>query len=193
MKLLVLGGTKNLGGHVVESALRDGHDVTLFNRGRTNPSLFSTVRQLTGERADPAVLATGEWDGVIDMSGFLVADVRRSAELLRDHIDARDLATFLLHLTVNRLPGPYNAVGPTTTMSALAAAWRSAVPDPPPINWTPAEDRFHLPTDGSNDGTFQLDNTQALATGLNLRPDETIARDYVAWIRAGNTPPPPPH
>ncbi|WP_344180143.1 hypothetical protein [Kribbella lupini] len=33
MRLLVLGGTKNLGRHVVEAALRDGHQVTLFNRG----------------------------------------------------------------------------------------------------------------------------------------------------------------
>ncbi|MET9317680.1 hypothetical protein ABZX12_38150 [Kribbella sp. NPDC003505] len=37
MRLLVLGGTKNLGRHVVEAALADGHEVTLFNRGRTTP------------------------------------------------------------------------------------------------------------------------------------------------------------
>ncbi len=86
MKLLVLGGTKNLGRHVVEAALRDDHEVTLFNRGVTNPGLFPSVRRLTGERADPGVLAAGEWDGVIDMSGFLVRDVRLSAEVLRDRV-----------------------------------------------------------------------------------------------------------
>ncbi|GAB2672038.1 Rossmann-fold NAD(P)-binding domain-containing protein [Kribbella swartbergensis] len=86
MKLLVLGGTKNLGRHVVEAALRDGHDVTLFNRGVTNPALFPSVRRLTGSRSQPDALETGEWDGVIDMSGFLIHDVRRSAELLRDRV-----------------------------------------------------------------------------------------------------------
>ena len=53
MKLLVLGGTKNLGRHVVEAAVRDDHEVTLFNRGVTNPELFPSVRRLTGQRADP--------------------------------------------------------------------------------------------------------------------------------------------
>ncbi|TDU91523.1 hypothetical protein EV138_5129 [Kribbella voronezhensis] len=80
MKLLVLGGTKNLGRHVVEAALRDGHGVTLFNRGLTNPGLFPEVTHLAGDR-----------------------------------------------------------------------------------------------------------------TSLTLRPPETSARDSIAWIRAGNTPPPPPH
>ena len=40
MELLVLGGTSFAGRHVVERALADGHDVTIFNRGRTNPGLF---------------------------------------------------------------------------------------------------------------------------------------------------------
>jgi 2'-hydroxyisoflavone reductase len=109
------------------------------------------------------------------------------------YIDARDLAAFLLHLTVNRTPGPFNAVGPTRTMSDLAEAWRSAVPNPPPIDWTPTVDRFHLPHDGTNDGTFQLANTRALSAGLHLRPDTQIAHDYVTWLQAGNPPPPPPH
>jgi 2'-hydroxyisoflavone reductase len=61
------------------------------------------------------------------------------------------------------------------------------------MNWSPTTDRFHLPHDGSNDGTFQLDNTHALAAGLHLRPDAESARDYISWIQAGNTPPPPPH
>ena len=43
MKLLVLGGTKFLGRHVVEAALARGDEVTLFNRGETNPELFPEV------------------------------------------------------------------------------------------------------------------------------------------------------
>jgi uncharacterized protein YbjT (DUF2867 family) len=39
MELLVLGGTSFAGRHVVERALADGHSVTIFNRGKTNPAL----------------------------------------------------------------------------------------------------------------------------------------------------------
>jgi hypothetical protein len=84
VKLLVLGGTKNLGRHVVEAAVAAGHEVMLFNRGLTNPDLFPSVRRIVGERAAPFALASGEWDGVIDMSGFLVRDVELSASVLRD-------------------------------------------------------------------------------------------------------------
>ena len=41
------------------------------------------AQQLIGDRSGPDALETGEWDGVIDMSGFLIGDVRRTAELLR--------------------------------------------------------------------------------------------------------------
>ena len=51
MKLLVLGGTKFLGRATVEAALQRGHDVTLFNRGRTNPELFPEAEKLLGDRA----------------------------------------------------------------------------------------------------------------------------------------------
>ena len=37
MKLLILGGPKFLGRYTIEAALADNHEVTLFNRGQTNP------------------------------------------------------------------------------------------------------------------------------------------------------------
>ena len=40
MKLLILGGTLFVGRHLVDAALARGHQVTLFNRGRTEPDLF---------------------------------------------------------------------------------------------------------------------------------------------------------
>jgi 2'-hydroxyisoflavone reductase len=49
-KLLVLGSTAFLGRHVVEAALGRGHELTLFNRGRTNADLFPGVERLTGDR-----------------------------------------------------------------------------------------------------------------------------------------------
>lgn len=83
MKLLILGGTVFLGRHLVESALRDGHEVTLFNRGRHNPELFPEVEKLRGDRdGDRDALRGRSWDAVIDTSGFVPRVVRASAELL---------------------------------------------------------------------------------------------------------------
>jgi 2'-hydroxyisoflavone reductase len=85
VKLLVLGGTQFLGRAAVETALERGHEVTLFTRGQTNPELFPEAEKLRGDRAADAVPA-GEWDGVIDTSGYVPAIVRRSAEALRNSV-----------------------------------------------------------------------------------------------------------
>jgi 2'-hydroxyisoflavone reductase len=85
MRLLVLGGTTFAGRHLVELALERGHDVTLFNRGQTGPGLFPDVERVLGERAgDLAGLRGRRFDAVADMSGYLPADVERSAALLAE-------------------------------------------------------------------------------------------------------------
>jgi 2'-hydroxyisoflavone reductase len=87
MRLLVLGGTKFLGRGIVDAALASGHDVTLFNRGETNPGLYPEVESLRGDRQqDLSALANREWDAVIDPSGYFPKDVRASAELLRESV-----------------------------------------------------------------------------------------------------------
>src|SRR5262245_62772223 len=83
MKLLVLGGTKFLGRATVEAALARGHEVTLFNRGQTNPDLFPETEKLRGDREhDLAALDGRTWDAVVDPSGYLPGAVRASAEKL---------------------------------------------------------------------------------------------------------------
>jgi 2'-hydroxyisoflavone reductase len=83
VRLLFIGGTKFLGRATVEEALRRGHEVTLFNRGETNPDLFSETEKLRGDRAaDLSPLAGREWDAVIDPSGYVPHVVRASAEAL---------------------------------------------------------------------------------------------------------------
>jgi 2'-hydroxyisoflavone reductase len=87
MKLLILGGPRFLGRHVVDVALARGHRVTLFNRGRTGPELYPEVEKLRGDRAvDLSPLEGREWDAVVDTSGFLPTVVERAIEVLRDHV-----------------------------------------------------------------------------------------------------------
>jgi 2'-hydroxyisoflavone reductase len=89
MKFLLLGGTSFLGRHIAEAALAKGHDVTLFNRGRTNPHLFDETEKLTGDRdkGELEALRKGEWDAVIDTSGYTPGKVEQSASLLKGRID----------------------------------------------------------------------------------------------------------
>jgi nucleoside-diphosphate-sugar epimerase len=83
MRILVLGGTVFLGRHVAAEALRRGHEVSLFTRGRHGADLFPEATHLRGDRAgDLGALEAGEWDIVIDTSGRRAADVAASAELL---------------------------------------------------------------------------------------------------------------
>ena len=87
MTLLVLGGTKFLGRAAVGAALARGDEVTLFNRGETNPELFPEVEKLRGDRdGGLSALEGREWDAVIDPSGLVPRLVRDSAELLRGSV-----------------------------------------------------------------------------------------------------------
>lgn len=91
MRLLVLGGTVFLGRYLVERALAHGHEVTLFNRGRTNPDLFdgeTRVEKLHGDRReDLSLLAGRRWDAVFDTSGYFPQHVEASAVALSDAVD----------------------------------------------------------------------------------------------------------
>ena len=53
LKVLMLGGTGFFGPTIVETLLDRGHDVTLFNRGVTNPHLFNYLEKLRGDREAP--------------------------------------------------------------------------------------------------------------------------------------------
>lgn len=88
MKLLVLGGTLFLGRHIVEAALSRGDEVTVFNRGRTNPALFPDVERLAGDRdGDLSALGGRTWDAVVDTSARLPRWVRASAEVLAGSVE----------------------------------------------------------------------------------------------------------
>lgn len=89
LDILVLGGTGFLGPHFVDAALARGHHVSLFNRGRSNPTrfdgaAFAGVEQLRGDRkSDLSALGSNRrWDAVLDNSAYIPADVTRSASLL---------------------------------------------------------------------------------------------------------------
>lgn len=86
LSILILGGTGFIGPHMVREALRRGHRVTLFNRGRTNNKIFPDLETIKGDR-DGGLdgLAGRRWDVVVDNSGYVPRHVQDSARMLADN------------------------------------------------------------------------------------------------------------
>lgn len=77
-----------MGRHLVEVALARGDEVTLFNRGQSNPDLFPQVEELRGDRDGGLdVLRGRRWDAVVDTSGYVPRLVGQSASLLADSVE----------------------------------------------------------------------------------------------------------
>ncbi len=84
LRILVLGGTGFIGPHMVREALRRGHSVELFNRGKTNDDLFPDLVTYVGDRNNGLDDLRGpRWDVVIDNSGYVPRHVADSARLLK--------------------------------------------------------------------------------------------------------------
>ena len=91
LNILILGGTSYLGPHQIAYALKQGHKITTFTRGKTKPTihpeLFDQVEMLLGDRNDNLEALKGrKWDAVIDNSGRQVKWTTDTAELLKDNI-----------------------------------------------------------------------------------------------------------
>jgi 2'-hydroxyisoflavone reductase len=77
MKILAIGGTSFIGRHLVEAAIKNGHEVVLFNRGKTNPGVFEGVRHIQGDRrTDAHLLENEKWDAVLDTCGYSPSDLK---------------------------------------------------------------------------------------------------------------------
>jgi nucleoside-diphosphate-sugar epimerase len=91
-RVLVLGGTYFLGPAIVAALLKSGHEVTLFNRGKTNPELFPQLEKLRGDRQldreDLRVLAgRRRWDVVVDVWPSEPMMTSATASLLADRVE----------------------------------------------------------------------------------------------------------
>ncbi|MCU0304309.1 MAG: twin-arginine translocation signal domain-containing protein [Thermoanaerobaculales bacterium] len=127
LKILVLGGTGLIGPPMVERAIARGHEVTLFNRGKTNAELFPGIEKLIGDRAGDLsaladqVAAGRRWDAVVDNPVSVPRWVAALADLLTD---AADLYLYTSSMSVyadTSVPGA-DEDAPVGTISAEAEA-----------------------------------------------------------------------
>ncbi|WP_028399701.1 NAD-dependent epimerase/dehydratase family protein [Ectobacillus panaciterrae] len=120
MKILILGGTRFLGRHIAQEALRRGYAVTLFNRGNNN-EVFRNVEILLGDRDGTLKALKGrKWDAVIDTCGFVPRTVSKAAKVLGDNINHY---TYISSISVYKdwIPLGITESYPVQTMSAEEA------------------------------------------------------------------------
>ncbi len=80
MKILVIGGTRFFGIHMVNELLDKGHDVTIATRGKASDEYGDKVKRITIERSDEAsmksALSGRHYDAVIDKIAYCSNDIK---------------------------------------------------------------------------------------------------------------------
>ena len=80
MRILIIGGTRFIGPHVVRRLAGAGHGVTVFHRGETRAELPDGVRQIYGDRRELSSFAAefeaAAPDVVLDMIAYTEMDAR---------------------------------------------------------------------------------------------------------------------
>lgn len=90
MKILIIGGSRFFGYFLARRLLADGHDLTLFNRGRTRDDLGPGARRIHGDRSDredfSRKLGAESFDAAIDMIAYTADDSRSAVKTLRGKV-----------------------------------------------------------------------------------------------------------
>ena len=80
MNILVLGGTRFFGIHMVNALIEKGHDVTIATRGRSKDAFGDKVKRLKLDRTDPdsmkQTLKGMHFDVVIDKIAYCSKDIK---------------------------------------------------------------------------------------------------------------------
>ena len=79
MRVFIIGGTGLISTAITRQLLAQGHDVTLYNRGKTPPRFSGQVKTIQGDRynlveSEKQFAEAGEFDCVIDMICYRPAE-----------------------------------------------------------------------------------------------------------------------
>ncbi len=89
MKILIIGGTRNLGHLLAWQLVESGHQVTVFNRGKTRDELPEAVERLRGDRTERESLTNAlkdrVFDAVIDTTLYTGEEADDIIHILKGH------------------------------------------------------------------------------------------------------------
>jgi len=99
MKVLFMGGTGFIGPHMVRALVAAGYDVTLFNRGKSNPHLFPDLAKIKGDRLtdDIRQVSGHDWDLIVDSSCY----IPRAVDMLMDAVDTDKVKQYVFISTIS--------------------------------------------------------------------------------------------
>jgi len=88
MHILIIGGRQFLGRAIIDSALAKGHQVTMFNRGKTHAEYIPIgVNIILGDRTKDLHLLDGiTFDCVIDTCGYIPSIVEQTARYFQGKV-----------------------------------------------------------------------------------------------------------
>jgi nucleoside-diphosphate-sugar epimerase len=89
MRALIIGGTRNLGPSIAHALLSDGHQVTIFHRGRTLYDLPREIAVLRGDRTDRSDcerLLKRDFDVVVDTTLYNARDASIAIDVLQGRV-----------------------------------------------------------------------------------------------------------
>lgn len=89
MQVIVFGGTRFMGKHLVEELIREGHDITLATRGNTPDPYGDSVKRIKLDRCDPESLKENLPDTVFDVVFDSLAYCSDDVVMLLDKIKCR--------------------------------------------------------------------------------------------------------
>jgi len=111
MNILIIGGTKFLGYHFTKRLLKDGHQVTLFNRGLSPDDFGGRVTRIQGDRNDHMDfqdrLGGQKYDVVLDMIAYKGDDSRAAIEAFHGNIGHFiHISTAAVYVITKDFPSP---------------------------------------------------------------------------------------
>jgi nucleoside-diphosphate-sugar epimerase len=111
MKILIIGGTRFFGYHIARHLVRDGHDVSLFNRCHTPAEFNQNVERICGDRNDyedfQAKLKDISFDVVIDMIAYKAEDSQAAVRTFKDWVGHYiHISTGAVYLVTQDYPCP---------------------------------------------------------------------------------------
>jgi len=112
MKVLIIGGSRNLGPSLVNKFLQRGDSVAVFNRGITPNTLPREVEHLKGDRTIPEQLRAAvrgrDFDVVVDTTLYKGDEAKAAAEIFSGHVGGYlFISTGQVYLVREGLKKPY--------------------------------------------------------------------------------------